>query len=94
MLTYFGTGFFFFFLVKESVISLYRNTEDSATRIFANSETWRMGVFDEQLLTDITVHTGSRNRNINYTKLNYKGHVDIYYGTARPIVLIMVVDET
>ena len=42
--------FFFFFLVKDPVISLYRNTEDSATRIFANSETWRMGLFDELLL--------------------------------------------
>ena len=41
--------FFFFFLVKEPVISLYRNTEDSATRIFANSETWRMGLFNELL---------------------------------------------
>ena len=44
---------FFFFLVKESVISLYRNTEDSATRIFANSETWRMGIYDELLLREL-----------------------------------------
>ena len=44
-----------------------QNTEDSATRIFAYSETWRMGF--STTTTEITVHTGGSNRK---NTLNYE----------------------
>ena len=80
--------FFFFFFGQRSchiTISKYRGQCYAYLR---KQRDLADGVFDELLLPDITVHTGCRNRKINYTTLNYKGHVDNYYGTARPIVLI------
>ena len=77
---------FFFGLVKEPVISLYRNTEDSATRIFAKQRDLADGLYDELLyyyLLDITGHTGDSSQETKLTKL--LGARRNYYSAVRLI---------